>query len=279
MAIPASAAMGSWIGVRRKASTTCSVFPFASSRAYHHVKQFLGDFEGTLVTDGYGAYGAYAETRVDAVKQQNCWTHTRRKFEEQLDKYPVLVKEPLDLIGRMYKIEKEFRSQPPSELLVARCTHTRPLVNAFWLWCEQTLEDPALTPTHPIRKAINYAVERRECLEVFLDDPLVPIDTNDVECALRRIKLGQKNWLFSWTETGAHNVGIVNSLIATCQLHGISPLVYLVDILQRIDTHPADRIHELMPRLWKEFFADAPMTGGIALSGVWTHPDTARGPP
>ena len=255
------------------------VFPFAPSRAYHHVKQFLGDFEGTLVTDGYGAYGAYAETRGDAVKQQNCWTHTRRKFEEQLDKYPVLVKEPLDLIGRMYKIEKEFRSQPPSELLVARCTHTRPLVNAFWLWCEQTLEDPALTPTHPIRKAINYAVERRECLEVFLDDPLVPIDTNDVECALRRIKLGQKNWLFSWTETGAHNVGIVNSLIATCQLHGISPLVYLVDILQRIDTHPADRIHELTPRLWKELFADAPMTGGIVLSGVWTHPDTARGPP
>ena len=255
-----------------------AVFHFAPSRAHHHVERFLGDFKGTLVTDGYGAYAEYAGKRGDAVRLQNCWTHTRRNFEEQLDNYPVLAGEALDLIGGMYGIEKKFRSRPPPELLVARRTHTRPLVDAFWLWCEQTLEDPALTPKHPIRQALNYAVERRQSLEVFLDDPLVPIDTNGVERALRRIKLGQKNWLFSWTESGAHNVGIVNSLVATCQLLEISPLVYLTDVLQRIDTHPADRIHELTPRLWKELFADAPMTGSIALSGVRAHPDATRGP-
>ena len=254
------------------------VFHFAPSRAHHHVERFLGDFKGTLVSDGYGAYAEYAEMRGDAVRLQNCWTHTRRNFEEQLNNYPVLAGEALDLIGGMYRIEKKFRSRPPPELLVARRIHTRPLVDAFWLWCEQTLEDPALTPKHPIRQALNYAVERQQSLEVFLDDPLVPIDTNGVERALRRIKLGQKNWLFSWTESGAHNVGIVNSLVATCQLLEISPLVYLTDVLQRIDTHPADRIHELTPRLWKELFADAPMTGSIALSGVRAHPDATRGP-
>ncbi len=26
----------------------------------------------------------------------------------------------------------------------------------------------------------------------------------------------------------------------------------LVDVLQRLDTHPADRVGELTPRLWKE---------------------------
>lgn len=254
------------------------VFHFAPSRAHHHVERFLGDFEGTLVSDGYGAYAAYAETRGAAVRQQNCWTHSRRNFEEQLDNHPVLAGEALDLIGGMYGIEKKFRSRPPPELLVARRAHTRPLVDAFWLWCAQTLGDPALTPKHPIRRAVNYAVERRQSLEVFLDDPLVPIDTNGVERALRRVKLGQKNWLFSWTESGAYNVGIINSLTATCQLLEISPLVYLVDVLQRIDTHPADRIHELTPRLWKEFFADTPMTGSIDMTVVRAHPDATRGP-
>ncbi len=253
------------------------VFHFAPSRAHHHVERFLGDFEGTLVSDGYGAYAAYAETRGAAVRQQNCWAHSRRNFEEQLDNCPVLAGEALDLIGGMCGIEKEFRLRPPPELLVARRIHTRPLVDAFWLWCAQTLGDPALTPKHPIRRAVNCAVERRQSLEVFLDDPLVPIDTNGVERALRRVKPGQKNWLFSWTESGAYNVGIVNSLTATCQLHEISPLVYLTDVLQRIDTHPADRIHELTPRLWKELFADAPMTG-IDMTVVRAHPDATWGP-
>ena len=51
------------------------VFHFAPSRAHHHVEQFLGDFEGTLVSDGYGAYAAYAEARGEAVRQQNCWSY------------------------------------------------------------------------------------------------------------------------------------------------------------------------------------------------------------
>ncbi len=51
------------------------VFHFAPSRAHHHVERFLGDFEGTLVSDGYGAYEAYAAARGEAVKQQNCWSN------------------------------------------------------------------------------------------------------------------------------------------------------------------------------------------------------------
>ena len=46
------------------------VFHFAPSRAHHHVARFLGDFEGTLVSDGYGAYAAYAEARGEAVKHR-----------------------------------------------------------------------------------------------------------------------------------------------------------------------------------------------------------------
>jgi len=45
----------------------------------------------------------------------------------------------------------------------------------------------------------------------------------------------------------------VQSLIVTCQLHGINAYDYLVDVLQ--DRHPAAQVDLLTPRLWKEHFA------------------------
>jgi len=44
-------------------------------------------------------------------------------------------------------------------------------------------------------------------------------------------------------------------LIVTCQLHDINPFDYLVDVLQRIDHHPAASVALLTPRLWKQHFA------------------------
>jgi hypothetical protein len=65
--------------------------------------------------------------------------------------------------------------------------------------------------------------------------------------------------MFCWTELGAEHVGILQSLISTCKLHDINPYTYLVDVLQRISIHPANKIEELTPRLWKNQFAENPM--------------------
>jgi hypothetical protein len=55
-------------------------------------------------------------------------------------------------------------------------------------------------------------------------------------------------------------------LITTCRLHGIDPYTYLVDVLQRVGAHPAARVAELTPRLWKQHFAASPLRS--ALHGV-----------
>ena len=75
--------------------------------------------------------------------------------------------------------------------------------------------------------------------------------------------MGKKNWLFCWTELGAVRVGQIQSLITTCVLHDLDPYVYLVDVLQRIQTHPQSRVAELTPRLWKENFAEKPLRSWI----------------
>lgn len=91
----------------------------------------------------------------------------------------------------------------------------------------------------------------------------MPIDTNHLERALRPIPMGRKNWLFCWTEVGAEAVATVQSLLVSCRLHDIDPYDYLVDVLQRIDTHPASEVHLLIPRLWKQHFADDPLRSDL----------------
>jgi hypothetical protein len=69
--------------------------------------------------------------------------------------------------------------------------------------------------------------------------------------------MGRRNWLFfCWTELGAEQVGIIQSLLVTCKLHGVNPHTYLVDVLQRISQHPASEVVQLTPRVWKERFAE-----------------------
>ena len=51
----------------------------------------------------------------------------------------------------------------------------------------------------------------------------------------------------------------MQSLIVTCRLNSIDPYDYLVDVLQRVGQHPASRVHELTPRLWKQRFAANPL--------------------
>ena len=48
----------------------------------------------------------------------------------------------------------------------------------FWQWCRTSCERTDLLPKNPLAKALNYALQRRLGLEVFLDDPEVAIDTN-----------------------------------------------------------------------------------------------------
>ena len=94
---------------------------------------------------------------------------------------------------------------------------------------------------------------------MFLTDPDVPIDTDHLERALRAIPMGRKNWMFCWTGLGARHVGIRQSPIVTRRLHGMKGYDCLVDVLQRVGQHPADRVHELTPRCWKALFAANPL--------------------
>jgi len=239
-------------------------FPFAASRAQAVVREALGKFCGILLTDGYIVYERFAQT-VNRLVHAQCWSHTRRRFVDAERAEPRLVAEALEHIRGVYKEEAAIRQQglEAEAKLAHRGEYTKPLVEAFFAWLKQTLLTQVLLPSNPFAQAARYALEREAALKVFLAYPSVPLDTNHLEREIRAIALGRKNWLFCWTEVGAHSVGIVQSLIASCRLQGVDPYVYLVDVLQRIDTHPAFEVHLLTPRLWKQHFAQNPLRSDL----------------
>ena len=241
------------------------VFGYTPSRAAGHVRDVLGEsFSGTLVSDGYEAYARYARQNTLMTHAQ-CWAHTRRYFERAKEAEPEAAAQALALIGELYRIEAHIRDQQLTHetRLRYRSQHSEPAVHAFWQWCDEQCRRHDLLPSHPLSKALKYAMARVDSLKVFLSDPDVPIDTNHLERALRPVPMGRKNGLFCWTELGAKQVGIIQSLLVTCKLHGINPHTYLVDVLQRISQHPASRVVELTPRVWKATFADKPLCSGL----------------
>jgi transposase len=238
-------------------------FTWSASRGSEHVKRQLGDFSGTLLSDGYAAYDAYAKGRPQ-VTQAQCWAHLRRYFERAQGSDPA-ADEALAIIGELYRIEQTIRHRELTQQakLDYRAQQALPVVDTFFAWCHQQRQRADLVNSDPLARALVYADNHQAQLKVYLGDPDVPIDTNHLERALRVIPMGRKNWLFNWTEVGARQVGIIQSLLTTCRLHDVEPYTYLVDVLQRIALHPAREVEQLTPRQWKTRFADQPLCSDL----------------
>jgi transposase len=239
-------------------------FHFAPTRAHAVVPDLLAGFRGTLVSDGYGAYDRFA-AKSATVRHAACWVHARRGFDKALNSDKATASEALDRIGQLYDVERELGRgiSAPEKVLAQRALLSKPVAEDFFEWLRSLQAERALLPTSPLAKAVAYALEREVALKVFLEDPAVPLDTNHLERQIRPVAIGRKNWLFCWTEIGAQYSGVIQSLLSTCRLQGVDPYTYLVDVLQRVQTHPAARVAELTPRAWKGLFAADPLRSDL----------------
>lgn len=243
------------------------VFPFVNNRRHENVVALLKGYKGILLTDGYAAYERYAARQKKSgdedsgIRHAHCWVHLRRMFLKDEGKHPNEVAYALEHFRRLYQIEGSICEESLSgdAKRAYRQAHSGPIVQAFFAWLLHQQQHRALLPSDDFTKALNFALKHRASFELFLSEPDLALDTNHVERALRVIPMGRKNWNFCWTELGAKQVGIIQSLIVTCHMHDINAYDYLVDVLQRVSQHPASRVAELTPRLWKERFSGNPL--------------------
>jgi transposase len=251
-------------------------FPFFPTRSKHCVEGVLGltaKPDAVLLTDGYAVYESYAKKA--GITHAQCWVHARRQFFDAQDADPERAAIALTHIRQLFSVEDDIAALTlkGENKRHHRLTHSKPIVERFYAWIDEHFARHGLLPSDPVVQAMGYAKDHRVALEVFLTDPDVPLDTNHIERTLRVIPMGKKNWMFCWTELGAEHIGIAQSLIATCRMHGIDPYTYLVDVLQRICQHPQSRVAELTPRRWKELFADNPMRSDVYTVGNSTRKD------
>lgn len=240
-------------------------FHYSPSRSIQVLYEALKDkFKGTLLTDGYQAYENFAAANPDIIHAL-CWAHARRYFIQAENVEPILAAKALDDIKSLYKIEEEIKGKDSLIRQEKRGSYSKLIVDDFFAWLKEERGKYCLLPSSPFTKAINYCLERESGLRVFLANPDIPVDTNHVERQIRPVVVGRKNWLFCYSEAGAEHAGIIFSLIATCKLHNVDPYTYLVDVLQRVQTHSSSKIEELTPRLWKENFGHNPMRSVVDL--------------
>ena len=107
-------------------------------------------------------------------------------------------------------------------------------------------------PKTKLMEALTYAINQESALRAFLDRGDIPIHNNLSELMLRQHVVGRKNWLFAGSEGGAKAAATMFTLIGNCRLQGIDPHTHLVDVLGRVMDHPANRVHELTPRAWRQ---------------------------
>jgi len=147
------------------------VFHFAPSRGREVVERLLGDFAGTLVNDGYKVYESYCVAN-DAVVRAQCWVHARRQFVKAEAAEPELVAAALQKIGQLYELEGSLGTQATDDAIQElRGERMRPLVEDFFAWLRENLDERALLPSSPFNQAAHYVLERRIEQPLFCKSP------------------------------------------------------------------------------------------------------------
>jgi len=225
------------------------VFHYDQGRGAKVITDILGDnYQGVLLSDKYSAYFKYANGK--NITQACCWAHARRKFTESLGVAPKLSNKALNFIKELYRIESEIKGFLNDDILRVRKEKSIPVVKKFFKFLEYTFIDQTLISSNLFTRAANYSLGIEKELQVYLTNPNIPIDNNHVEREMRPVAVGRKNWMFCQTKLGAENSAILYSILASARIQGINTYEYLVDVMQRIHSHPKSKIDDLIPRNW-----------------------------
>ena len=201
------------------------VFEYQPTRCGKHPHNFLRNYNGYMVCDGLDSYNA-----VKGAKRCGYWTHTRRKFVENLPKDKAMhetsiAAKAVDYCNMIYHEEGLLKDMTAEERYKQRLVKVKPLLDAFFAW----LETVHVTGRGKLAQAVQYALNERKYLYTFLENGNIPIDNNRAENAIRPFAVGRKNWLFSNTANGAKCSAAIYSVIATAQANGLDAEAYLTE--------------------------------------------------
>lgn len=230
------------------------LYDYHKTRNSSHPREFLRDYSGICVTDGYQVYHTIEKERED-LQIAGCWVHARRKFDEALTVIPkahqnksnafLVIKQ----IQAIYREEGKLNELSSKERLMQRQLVIKPLVDALFAYLKKM--EPTVPASGQLRKAYTYILNQEKYLRVFLEDGEVPIDNNASERAIRGFCIGKKNWQMIDTINGAHSSAIIYSIAETAKANNLKPYDYFVYLLEEIPKHMEQKdrtfLEDLLP--------------------------------
>ena len=219
------------------------LYEYQKTRNASHPREFLKDFNGVCVTDGYQVYHTIEGERED-LRTAGCWSHARRRFDEAVKALPKQKQKDsraylaLTMIQAIYREEKQLKDLPAGERKDRRQLSVKPMVEAYFTWVRENL--PKVPPKSKTWEGFNYSLNQEKYLKVFLDDGEVPMDNNAAEQSIRGFCIGKKNWVMIDTIAGAKASAIIYSIAETAKANNLKPYDYFEYLLTEIPKHLDD---------------------------------------
>lgn len=230
------------------------IYDWQPSRRTDHPRDFLKDFSGTVITDGYQVYHRLTKERPD-LKVGGCWVHARRPYAEfikAMDKSAVngsIAAEAYEKITELMHIDNDFDDLSPEDRLNQRRLKLSPKVDDYFAWVKHKYGQ--VTRNSVIRKALAYSINQEPYLHTFLEDGAVPMDNNYAEQAIRPFTLGRKNFVLIESSNGARASAVLYSLAETAKANQLNTYQYFELLLSEIPKHMEDNdlsfIDDLLP--------------------------------
>ena len=242
---PAGAKSFMWVYRTGRMYTDCQIvlYEYQKTRNTSHPREFLNDFSGVCVTDGYQVYHTIEGERED-LKIAGCWSHARRRFDEAVKALPKAKQKDsraylaLTMIQAICREEKQLKDLPAEERKNRRQLSVKPLVEAYFAWVRENL--PKVPQKSKTWEGFNYSLNQEKYLKVFLDDGEVPMDNNAAEQSIRGFCIGKKNWVMIDTIAGAKSSAIIYSIAETAKANNLKPYDYFEYLLTEIPKHLDD---------------------------------------
>lgn len=210
-------------------------------------EDFLALRSGPTLADASNAFDK-SFLRADLI-ELGCNMHARRYFVKALDSGDTRAALPLAAFKRLYDLEEEAAQLSTTERTAVRQEKSRPIYDELLSWCRTY--QPHEPPKTPLAAACAYLINHRVALMRFLDNGGFPIDNGLVERLHRRPAIGRRNFLFVGSHAGGERAAIAYSILGTCRLLGLNPVVYLSDIVPTLARGvECDDIAALMPKAW-----------------------------
>jgi hypothetical protein len=229
-----------------------NVFDFTVNRKRDGPQQFLATYQGYLHADAFSGYdGLYLpdpHTATARIIEVACNAHARRKFYEARGSDALRSHQALAYYRQLYELERAAKDFSEAQRLQMRQDLAVPILGQFHQWLE--VQRSEVLPKSPMGEALGYALNNWAALVRYTEAGFLAIDNNAAEREMKRIAIGRKNWLFVGSPRGGQTAALLFSFTATCQRLGVEPWRYLRDVLERLPSHPPERLAELLPDEW-----------------------------